>query len=223
MGSPVVKARIHFRPNDTADANLLLDTAVRQSVVLSKGFIDEQRALNRVEKVVKPPFSAGGTGGAVDLLATRLAAISIGSARTTKPVALLLRTSSGASRREPDGYLGNEFLRRFLLTLDYPHARMFLEPTPQLHDPPEPYDGSGLGIDKKNGRHVITEIAPGSAAAQSGIAVGDVLVSLNGKSGNALTGTYIIENLFRLNGRALVQVERDSRKLTFTLQLHPVL
>ena len=222
-GSPLVDALISFSPHDSVHAKLLVDTAVRRYLALSKGFTDSQYALSRVQRVVKPPFFAGGTGGGVELLATRLNSISIGSARVDEPIALLIRTVSGASRREPDGYLGNEFFRRFRLTLDYPHMRMLLEPNQNFHDVPGPYDASGLGIEKKDGRLVVTEIAPRSAADQSGVRVGDILVSLDGKAEVALTSAYIMEKLCRLNGQPIIQVQRGPHLLTFTLELQPVL
>jgi hypothetical protein len=148
-GSPVVDAVITFAENDAVHAELLVDTAVRRFLALSKGFADKHQVLNGKQRVVRPPFGAGGTGGPVELLATRLQSIAIGAARVEDPIALLIRTASGASRREPEGYLGNEFFHRFLLTLDYPHSRLILEPNRHFKDPPAPYDGSGLGIERK--------------------------------------------------------------------------
>lgn len=222
-GSPIVDSVISFGSGERVDARLLVDTAVRRFLALSKGFTDDQRILGRVRKVVKPPFIAGGTGGTIDLLATRLEALSIGSARVEGPIALLIRTASGASRKEPDGYLGNEFFRRFLLTLDYPHMRLLLEPNQHYHDAPGPYDGSGLGIETKDSSLVVTAIAPASAAAQAGIVIGDVLLSLDGEPASELTPERIQEKLCRVTGESIVQVRRVDHVLTYTLNLRPVL
>jgi hypothetical protein len=222
-GSPIVDSVISFDSSDRVGAKLLVDTAVRRFLALSKGFTDSQGILGGARKIVKPPFIAGGTGGTIDLLATRLEALSIGSARVDGPIALLIRTASGASRKEPDGYLGNEFFRRFLLTLDYPHMRLFLEPNQHYHDAPAPYDGSGLGIEGTGGRLVVTAIVPASAAAQEGIAIGDVLVSLDGEPASGLTPERIQEKFCRLSGESIVQVRRGDHVLTYTLKLRPVL
>ena len=223
VGSPVVDAVITFGPGERVRAKLLVDTAVRRYLALSKGFTDTREVLSRARRVVKPPFFAGGTGGAVELLATRLESVSIGSSRVDGPIALLIRTASGASRREPDGYLGNEFFRRFLLTLDYPDRRMLLEPNRNFHDPPGPYDGSGLGIERNDGRLVITDIAPASAAFKAGVMRGDLLLSLDGKSANELTPDTLWGKLCRLSGESVVRVQRGSHVLTYTLKLQPVL
>ncbi len=223
VGSPVVDAVVSFAEDDTVHAKLLVDTGVRRYLLLSKGFIDSQQALTRMRRVVKPPFSASGAGGPVELLATRLHAIAIGSARVDKPIALLLRTASGASRKEPDGYLGNEFFRRFVVTLDYPHSRLLLEPNRNFKDQPGPYDGSGLGIEKKDNQFIITTVAPTSAADRAGLMVGDTLLSLDGKPSNALKSGYIMERLCRTGGESIVQVQRGAHVLTYVLKLQPVL
>jgi hypothetical protein len=222
-GSPIVDSMISFGSGDPVRAKLLVDTAVRRFLALSKGFTDEQRIIGRVPRVVKPPFIAGGTGGRIDLLATRLKALSIGSALVQGPIALLIRTASGASRTEPDGYLGNEFFRRFLLTLDYPHMRLLLEPNQHYHDAPAPYDGSGLGIEEKDSRLVVTAIAPRSAAARAGVALQDILISLDGEPASGITPERIQEKLCRLTGKSVVQIQRGDHVLTFTLNLRPVL
>jgi hypothetical protein len=222
-GSPMVDSTITFGSGDPVRARLLVDTAVRRFLALSKGFTDDHRIIERVPRVVKPPFIAGGTGGRIDLLATRLGALSIGAGLIQGPIALLIRTASGASRTEPDGYLGNEFFRRFLLTLDYPHMRLLLEPNQNYHDPPTPYDGSGLGIEEKDGILVVTAIAPGSAAADAGVALGDILISLDGEPASRLAPERVQERLCRLTGKSIVQIQRGDHVLTFTLSLRPVL
>jgi hypothetical protein len=214
---------ISFGPGDRVSASLLVDTSVRRFLALSKGFTDSQRVLGRVRKVVKPPFIVGGAGGTIDVLATRLEALSIGSAGVTGPIALLIRTAPGASRKEPDGYLGNEFFRRFLVTLDYPHMRLLLEPNLHYHDAPTPYDGSGLGIETKDGNLVVTAIAAASAVARAGIVIGDLLLSLDGEPASGLTPERIQDKLCWLAGESIVQVRRTNHVLTYTLNLRPVL
>jgi len=221
-GSPLVDSTINIS-GDWITARLLVDTAVRRFLALSKGFTDSNNILDRTRKVVKPPFIARGTGGAVNLLATRLDALSIGAGRVDGPVALLIRTSSGASRDEPDGYIGNEYFRRFLLTLDYPHMRLLLEPNQQYHDPPAPYDGSGLGIEGRGGSLIVAAVASGSPAAQAGIAIGDLLATLDGEPASGLTAEQIQEKLCRLSGTVMVQVRRGQQTLTYTLDLRPVI
>ena len=189
-GSPVVDATISFGSGERVNAKLLVDTAVRRFLVLSKGFTDREQVVRRVRE---------------------------------EPIALLLRTASGASRVEPDGYLGNEFFHRFLLTLDYSHRRLLLEPNRHYYDAPAPYDGSGLGIEEKKGRRVVTAIVPKSAAAQAGIEIGDELLSLDGQQVIELKSGQLQEKLCRFNGKCVVQVRRGRQVLTYPLKLRPVL
>jgi hypothetical protein len=222
-GSPVVDAVISFGSNRTAHASILVDTAVRRFLALSKGFVDSQGVISS-NKVVQPQFGAArGTGGEVGLLVTRLGAIRIGAVQELRPVALLLRTASGASRKEPDGYLGNEFFYRFLVTLDYPHMRLLLKPNQHYHAAPTPYDGSGLSMERRGTKIVVIAIEPASAASHAGIEVGDELLSLDGEPASELTGLRVQEMLCRLSGTSVVRIRRSDQMRNYVLHLKPVL
>jgi hypothetical protein len=85
-GRPMIAARLVLQPRDAARADVLLDTAVADQVLsLSKAFSDEHQILKRVSKLISPPFKAEG-GGKIDLLATRIARLSLGSVGLDNPV-----------------------------------------------------------------------------------------------------------------------------------------
>ncbi len=223
-GSPVVKTQIWLNSRDSIDAQVLVDTAVRRfPLALAKRFTDENGLINSVHKIVQPPFAGAGTGGAVNLLATRIDRLSIGSLSVVEPIVILFRTASGSSRREPDGYLGNEFFRRFLTTIDYPHQRLILQPNRNYHDPPAPYDGSGLGLEQTGQEFVVRAVVPESPASKAGLNVGDVVLSFDGRASANLTSDFIRKKLYRSQGDCLLQVRRDNRRLTFILELKPLL
>jgi hypothetical protein len=132
---PMVAAQLLLQPPNAARADVLLDTAVADQVLsLSKAFSDEHQILQRVSKVITPPFKAESTGK-IDLLATRIARLSLGPVRLDNPVVMLFRTPTAARGRLPDGLLGSGFLHRFLVTIDVPGANLYLTPNPAYNDP----------------------------------------------------------------------------------------
>jgi hypothetical protein len=75
--------------------------------------------------------------------------------------------------------IGNGLLRRFGVTLDYRHRLLWLEP--RRLDSLTEYDMAGLRYRvTPNGQKYVAEVIPGSAAAQSGVQIGDILVSVDG-------------------------------------------
>lgn len=221
--NPVVSVRLVLQPGQTVDARLLVDTAVGQwPVALNRRFSDARSILTRVRKTVEPPFQAGGTGGAIGLLAARADAISVGQFTVSSPVMMLFRNESGVNLPW-DGNLGSEFFRRFLLTIDYPNRRLFLEPNDSFAEPPSPYDGSGLWVRGSAGNFTIARVLPESPAAAAGVESGDALVSIDGIAASGLTIFQIKEKLYRPSGRCTLRVRRGARELSATLDLRAYL
>jgi hypothetical protein len=135
---PAIDARLVLKSGDTISARLLLDSAIPDyALSLSKDFTEEHRILARVGKVIQPPFQADGTGGKIDLLATRIEHLSVGSIGMDRPLMMLFRTRSGDPASQPDGLIGSGFLHRFLVTIDVPNRRLFLTPN-RMYSDPEP-------------------------------------------------------------------------------------
>jgi len=133
---PMIDGRLVLGSGDTVHARLLLDSAIPDYVLsLSKAFTDQHRILTRVRKVIQPPFRAEGTGGKIDLLATRMERLSVGSVGVDKPPVMLFRTRPGARGSQPDGLIGSGFLHRFLVTVDVPKLRLYLTPNRMYNDP----------------------------------------------------------------------------------------
>ena len=136
-GRPMVSSRLLLQPRDAVMANILLDTAVADQVLsLSKAFCDERHILKRVSKIISPRFKAESVG-TIDLLATRIARLSLGPVGLDNPVVMLFRTATAAPGRLPDGLLGSGFLHRFLVAIDVPGASVYLTPN-RTYDEPAP-------------------------------------------------------------------------------------
>jgi hypothetical protein len=160
-----------LQPGEDVSAKFVVDTGgVQWALAITKRFTDDNRILNRVRKTVEPPFQAVGTGGSVALLAARADRLSVGPFGVPDTVVMLLRTAPGVTLPY-DGNLTNEFFRRFLLTIDYPNERLFLEPNRDFGKPPQSYDGSGMWI-RGTGKFLYPECAGGEPRSHSWSAKG---------------------------------------------------
>jgi len=110
-------------------------------------------------------------------------------------------------------------LRRFRVTLDYPHKQMILEATPETYAR-FVYDKSGLfllgeGDDYRDIR--VKSIIAGSPAEDAGVRGGDRLVSIDGKNVRRL-GLDAVRRLFRENNtRYRLVLERGGEMVTTQL------
>jgi len=73
---------------------------------------------------------------------------------------------------------------------------------------------------KEDGR--ITQVVPGSAAAQAGLQVGDLIAAINGKSTKPTPGMIASERTFGVRGEGIdVRVRRDGKELSFNVVRDP--
>jgi C-terminal processing protease CtpA/Prc len=122
-----------------------------------------------------------------------------------------------------DGNLGNEILRRFHVTFDYPRQTMWLVPN-SAFDEPYPFSTSGIrphpqvGADGLLG---IDDIYPGSPAAEAGLSTDDRLVAIEGREVATMPVDRIQELLEGQPGDFLaLEVARDGkiRQVRFRLR-----
>jgi C-terminal processing protease CtpA/Prc len=115
--------------------------------------------------------------------------------------------------------IGNEILRRFRVTFDCPHKRMFFEPNSMRNRPFE-MDMSGLGFGPS---YKIFSVAPGSVAERAGLKVGDVITKLDGKPVTqfGLAGAH--DQLMRDGSNCEVEVRRGDKIFRASLSLRRLL
>ena len=80
------------------------------------------------------------------------------------------------------GLLGGEILRRLKVTVDYSRSRIILEPNAQL-DAPMEFDMSGMSlaaVASDPSTYRVRTLIEQSPAADAGVAVGDLLMAIDG-------------------------------------------
>jgi membrane-associated protease RseP (regulator of RpoE activity) len=124
-----------------------------------------------------------GVGGPSRALLARAERLSLGGVSVDAPVTEIVTDKGGAAEAaRTAGNIGGDILKRFTLTLDYAHQTLWLEPN-ALANQREVFDRSGLWIARaKDGAIAVGDVVAGSAAARAGLAVGDEITAVNGKS-----------------------------------------
>jgi hypothetical protein len=99
------------------------------------------------------------------------------------------------------GNLGGELWRRFTVTFDYARGHMYLQPN-EAFEQGFPGPRAGFMPSIVEGAVKVVDVLADGPAAQAGVAVGDVLLALNGTSLNVNEPAAVRETLDRLQ-RAL--------------------
>jgi predicted aspartyl protease len=163
-------------------ATFNIDTGSRSEIDITSPFVAAHQLRTHFAKGTDA-VTGWGVGGPTRDYVVRLPALKLGAVEVEN-IAAGLSEAKGGSISNPnyDGNVGGGLLKRFIVTFDYAHQVMYLKritPTP-----PDigTFDRSGLWINAKDGGFAVTDVAAGSAGAQSGIAVGDVITMLDGKT-----------------------------------------
>ncbi len=214
--TPIARIPITARDGRTVPARLEIDTGSRSGVDLSRRFLEENH-ISAPPSAVNGPLGAG-VGGATQQLVGRLAAIDLAGVPLSDPVTSFSTATSGAETSpDLDGILGGEVLRRFTVTIDYPHQRLLLRKNEHFDEPFE-YDMSGLlltGI----GHVTVKNVLAGSPAADAALAVNDELLAIDGNQVNGMT-LEEVRALLRIDGKIYTlkikrgNEERDVRLTT---------
>jgi hypothetical protein len=120
--------------------------------------------------------------------------------------------------------IGGELLRRFKVTLDFPHQRMVLLSNPDVSRP-FPFDCSGLILRQERDSRFfrIKTVIPGSPGAEIGLETSDLIEQINGVSATQWT-LEALEDALSQPGQSLdltvaspTRAKRSVKLLTRTL------
>lgn len=111
------------------------------------------------------------------------------------------------SRETKIGNLGSDVLSRFVLTMDFPNQKIYLDPNPTFND--ERYsNGTGMGFDYVNRVCKVMFVRPKSPASEAKITMGETILAVNGQK---------VETMRRLNIRELF-MQKPGTEIEITTQ-----
>jgi hypothetical protein len=120
----------------------------------------------------------------------RLAGIKFGPYLLRAPIANFSRNEEHGLLASSDfgALVGGEILKRFLITFDFPHARILIEPNAHFSEPFHTNE-SGLRLlarGKKYDQFLVDSVEPGSAAEAAGVHKGDLVIKIDGHRASEL-------------------------------------
>jgi hypothetical protein len=206
--------------------SLVLDTGANKTVLFEDAIHDRVPGLSSWRKL--RGLSAPTLYGAEDAYMTRVPklalAASAGTASARDVDAAVISgglstalTSAVGSR--VDGLLGYSFLRRFRVTIDFPHRLLWLDPVDVSQDQRVyEYSHVGLQIERRDQALRVVAVAEDSPAARAGIRTGDELISIDGQPAS---GFDVIGASRRLEGppgsRITLVARHDGVERTYRL------
>ncbi|HVP36728.1 MAG TPA: aspartyl protease family protein [Terriglobales bacterium] len=197
-----------------------LDTGSRKSLDLHAPFVKENGFLKRYPDAIEA-FGGAGVGGETKSLQTRIKAIQIGNFTIKEPITGLSLAEEGAFKSEKtQGNIGGGILKRFDVTFDYDHKKVFLEKN-DYFDQKDEFDKSGLMIIWQDGKFLIQKTFAGSPAEKAKIQPGEEIISINEEPVAEYSLSQLRDLMSGKDGTKIkLQLKKDdkSREVSFKLR-----
>ena len=215
---PYVKASFTLPGRKPVEGTFVLDVGAGTALTLAPDVVEREKALDAVPRTLRS--RGGGVGGVVENRIGRIDRLRLGSYSIETPIAVFRLPGPGAiSAAGTAGNIGGEVLRRFTLTFDYRHARMWLAPNAALSEPFEA-DMTGLvtsALPDSTRALRILWLQDDSPATAAGIEPDDVIEAVGGKSTAELTPTVIREMFKKPGVTYVLTVRRGSERREVTI------
>jgi predicted aspartyl protease len=185
---PFAQVQLLRPTGDTTDAKVEVDTGQTGAMTLVKPYVDTNQLVAAQQPTVRIRTGAILSGG-VTAEVVRIAGVRLGRFLVTNPIVNVTPDADGAGVSGGTvGLLGGEVLRRFTVTVDYSRSRIILEPNAQL-DAPMEFDMSGMSLAalSNSSMYRVRTLIEQSPAADAGVAVGDLLIAIDGTLVRELT------------------------------------
>ncbi len=159
-----------------------IDTGSRVELTLTKPFVEANGLTAKHPKGVLA-VDGWGVGGPSRSYVTRGDYFTLGPVRIDGLVASFGTQGKGAFA-DPNyqGNVGSGLLKRFAVTFDYGHQIMYLKPLQPPAGDVGVFDRAGFWLNMSPAGFKIMDLTAGSAAASSGLKVGDEITAIDGVS-----------------------------------------
>jgi len=210
---------------DGIPARLDIDTGSRSEIDLTSPFVAAKGLSERYKPGIDT-ITGWGMGGPARSHVVRLPVVSLGPVDQDNVVAGLSTARGGTfSDANFEGNIGSGFLKRFAVSFDYAHQKMYLKRLTHPAADTGKFDRSGLWINAADNGFEITAVAPGSPAAEAGLQAGDIITWLNGEAAvpERLSDARSLLRASPPGSTVPLAVERGMRLLRLSLHLRDLI
>jgi hypothetical protein len=218
-GIPVISLRFALERGKEIKANFIVDTAIDTSVALNDKFLAAHKMNDergRTIPVIDP--MSGMPNASIGRLRTLMFAKEIAG----DTLAVFSDQAFPDAGAPAAGAIGSGMLRRFIVTFDFPHHQLILEPNSHFLEPDQE-DKSGLVIVAKGTNYKTFEVVnvqPNSPAALAGIKKGDLIAGIDTDPAADLS-LLTVRDLFRQVGHKYkITIQRGDQTQEITVQMH---
>ncbi len=171
---PVISAELDGMP-----VELSVDTGARDSLTLNSPFVRDHDLVARYAAAAEG-VTGWGVGGPARARPARFGVLKLGGLEVGGIAGALFTGDKGSfASRDQAGNLGAGVLRRFTVSFDYAHRKMYLAPNAEFGKP-DYFDRSGLWLFADGDALRVVDVARGSAAEHAGILVDDRVTEIGG-------------------------------------------
>jgi hypothetical protein len=210
---------LHIRDKRKLDFNFYFDTGAGLCFLMSEQFAKDSAILFSKRKALVT--QAEGMLGRLQMRLTVLKEVKIGPYHFRKvPVYLYNDTYNVTSYPFSGGLVGNELLRRFNMTINYPQRQIHLSPNAHF-DEPFDYAYTGLGIYYIDGKVMIVDVIKDSPAEKCGLRMDDEIL---GVGNNVSNNIQQYKNLLQVpNQRIRMIIKRNGKLMQLYLKTNSIL
>ncbi len=214
---PMQQASVH--DNTTATAKFYFDTGAGLCMLLNEDLVQDSMLLRSKRRVY--PTEAEGLGGKKSMGITVVKDVRIGPYKFRNvPVYIFDDTYGVTAYPVLGGLIGNDILRRFNVTLNYPEQQIYLRPNKHYLDSFD-YSYTGLGMYLVEGAIMVTDVMKDSPAEEAGFQLGDIVVGVeNDLSGNIQSYKNMLQNA---RARVKVLVNRKGELTMLSIKVRSIL
>ncbi|QEC70223.1 PDZ domain-containing protein [Panacibacter ginsenosidivorans] len=196
-----------------------LDTGAGLCMLLNEDLVEDSALLRSKRKLY--PTEAEGLGGKKSMSLTVVKEVKVGPYKFRNvPVYVFDDEFNITQYPVLGGLLGNDILRRFNVTLNYPEQQIYIKPNKRYSDSFD-YSYSGLGMYLIDGAITVTDIMKKSPAEDAGFVPGDIVMGVdNDLSGNIQSYKTRLQNA---GEKVKVLISRKGELMVITMKIRSIL
>jgi hypothetical protein len=158
-----------------------IDTGAEDSLTVEQRFVSQHNLVKQLSPRYHG-YSGSGVGGAEPAsYYGRVETLRIGEAEVNHVIAFLCDGQALSAYNA--GNIGTRILRQFNITFDLQHGALYFQKNSNWGKP-EVFNRAGIVVDSIQQDQKVMNVLPGSPAETAGVAIGDIIVRIDGRAPN---------------------------------------